>query len=855
MATVSKEQEQAIKRYLRNPDNYIEYQGVKIVDNTEFSKFVAKLFNLPDNVSDKPGMNKVGYLKKQNAELFDGYEIRKGNIFKRDKPLIQALKNDPVFRDEVNKKLKALKKKDFFDLTKDQQNTIVGTTEKVKRDLKVLPKNFLTRNDLAERLKLSIPTLEAYQGGKLGETGDKFREVFKPIVLKNRGTFFDSTNLDNKLKKFNEFRDRPILHNVSKERASLYASNPEIQKLLNNRDKSLFQSEDGLKIALKAIGKGSTPHEAASAMTILARAYNGEKFKGLEIKPNKPKAKFIFKNFSELGMDNPWTMSLYDEGLRQVDRDLKNKVGTFAKFKKDYTYEMNKLLKDLGIKKKFNINEITSVKASYNNKVAPYAAFVDITQADVNQKTLANYQGDLSRAMNYLDRNKDNQAKVLAKIERFNEVTRGKRAKELVSKFGEDAKDVRLAEIIAGTDVESVYGKGDLDRWKSQGLDLQKLADEKGYFLDVKGARPFFDITKDDLKKSVQGLIKDTEDLPKNKQVLVCNFLSNGGLPGDCKRAISQDPEKAAQIISKIPADTKETAAVKDSAQKLVRLYRGEEPARKTELYKDTKGMPGMYDESLKGRFFFDNPADARYYAQRQGTLTGNVKSVDVPEKMVNIGKKMADRRRGPNYSSEVILPKKFVGQEKINIPQTAFARAEAVVDKMKWDNVVGAFTTKDGDIATQADIKTYAAENPMEIKVGEEPIKAATNKSVLANVGKAMARIGAPLPTALLDSYFIGQQVKEGKGTAEIASNPLNWLGLATMEPLTKVSGVATGSGVLNKALRLGLNPATIRGISRFAGLPGLAISTAMTAYDQYQKYKDGEGFIFNLLNQKGTE
>ena len=75
------------------------------------------------------------------------------------------------------------------------------------------------------------------------------------------------------------------------------------------------------------------------------------------------------------------------------------------------------------------------------------------------------------------------------------------------------------------------------------------------------------------------------------------------------------------------------------------RLFRGEEPARKTELYKSFKGEPGMYDESLKGRFFFDNPADARYYAQRQGTLTGNVKSVDVPEKYVNIGRKMADRR------------------------------------------------------------------------------------------------------------------------------------------------------------------------------------------------------------------
>ena len=173
----------------------------------------------------------------------------------------------------------------------------------------------------------------------------------------------------------------------------------------------------------------------------------------------------------------------------------------------------------------------------------------------------------------------------------------------------------------------------------------------------------------------------------------------------------------------------------------------------------------------------------------------------------------------------------------------------------LRWNNDVGAFVTGNEDnIASQADLKKYAVDNPMEVKVGEEPVKAATNKSVLANVGKAMARVGAPLPVAAIDSYFIGQQVKEGKGTAEIASNPLNWLGLATMEPLAKASGIAE-PGKLNAILRLGLNPATIRGITRFAGLPGLAISTAMTAYDQYQKYKDGEGFIFNLLNQKGIE
>ena len=239
MAVLSKEQEQAIKRYLKNPDNYIEYDGVRIVDNTEFSKFVAKLFNLPDKVSDKPGMNKVGYLKKQNAELFDGYELRKGNIFKRDKPLIQALKNDPVFRDEVNKKLKDLKKKDFFDLTKDQQNTIVGTTEKVKKDLKILPKNYITKPELAERLKKSEAALDAYYAGKHGDIGELFRETFKPVVLKNRGTFYDSTNIDQKVKKISEFTERPLLHQITKDRANLFASNDEIQDLLNTKNNKL----------------------------------------------------------------------------------------------------------------------------------------------------------------------------------------------------------------------------------------------------------------------------------------------------------------------------------------------------------------------------------------------------------------------------------------------------------------------------------------------------------------------------------------------------------------------------------------------------------------------------------------
>jgi hypothetical protein len=292
-------------------------------------------------------------------------------------------------------------------------------------------------------------------------------------------------------------------------------------------------------------------------------------------------------------------------------------------------------------------------------------------------------------------------------------------------------------------------------------------------------------------------LISSANKLPKIEQLKLCSLLSNGGLPGDCKQAIKQDPEKAAKILSEAPVTSAAmNRCKKGNAQKLIRLFRGEEPAKKTELYKATKGSPSMYEESLKGRFFFDNPADARYYAQRQGSLTGNVKSVDVPENMVNIGRKMANRRRGPNYGSEVILPKKFVGKETVNIPQTAMARAGAIVDKIKsgvkYNKDAGTFvntTTNAPD--TNFNAKTYAQDNPIEVKAGTEDALKPIKGNLLKTVGKSLAYVGAPLPTALIDSYFVGKQISEDRPAAEIAKDPLNWLGLATMSTLSEISGV----------------------------------------------------------------
>ena len=166
----------------------------------------------------------------------------------------------------------------------------------------------------------------------------------------------------------------------------------------------------------------------------------------------------------------------------------------------------------------------------------------------------------------------------------------------------------------------------------------------------------------------------------------------------------------------------------------------------------------------------------------------------------------------------------------------------------IKYDDTLGAFVNPaTDDVVSQADLKTWTKNNPIDVKAGTS-----VKPGLLRKTGRALAHVGLPLPTAAMDTYFIGRQIEEGRDATEIAKDPFNWLGLATMEPLTKAAGVADKSGKLASVMRLGMSPGMIRGATRFLGLPGLAISTALTGYDQYKKYQNKEGFIYDLFNKE---
>ena len=121
-----------------------------------------------------------------------------------------------------------------------------------------------------------------------------------------------------------------------------------------------------------------------------------------------------------------------------------------------------------------------------------------------------------------------------------------------------------------------------------------------------------------------------------------------------------------------------------------------------------------------------------------------------------------------------------------------------------------------------------------------------------LGPVGKALSGFATPLGIAATTPLSVASQVYAGDSVEDIATNPLNYLGPAFAGTLTKEATRGMNpTGMLSKTLRLGMNPATIRTASRFLGLPGLALSLGYEGYDQYKKYTEGRGFVYNLLNK----
>ncbi len=110
--------------------------------------------------------------------------------------------------------------------------------------------------------------------------------------------------------------------------------------------------------------------------------------------------------------------------------------------------------------------------------------------------------------------------------------------------------------------------------------------------------------------------------------------------------------------------------------------------------------------------------------------------------------------------------------------------------------------------------------------------------------LGKGLAATGTPLGIAALEPLYIASQIAEGDSLGEIATNPLNYLAPAFMGGLSK-EATRFASPLASKIMRLGASPAALKTVSRRFGLPGLALSSGVSAYEMFRNKREGRGLF----------
>ena len=273
-------------------------------------------------------------------------------------------------------------------------------------------------------------------------------------------------------------------------------------------------------------------------------------------------------------------------------------------------------------------------------------------------------------------------------------------------------------------------------------------------------------------------LLDSVKDLSKSEQIRICKFASAGGVIGDCRQIIKKDPIKATEIFSKIPGEaTGALGKLKNTATSFLgMLGRGGVKAAPLAAL----AAAGAAAEPLVKQFRNDDPNtyltdENQMKGMLLATLEGETPKVD-----------------------EEILKWQYPGQ---------FAGAAAAIP---------------GSSAMMKARKAKGFGLP---------------RAALGPVGKFLAGSFSPLGVAASLPIGIAAQVKGGSDIGDIATDPLNWMGPAFASSGAKMAtrGMAP-TGILAKALRMGMSPKTLRLISSRLGMPGLAVSAGMWGYDKWK-------------------
>ena len=608
----------------------------------------------------------------------------------------------------------------------------------------------------------TIPSYLISTGKRQSSVGDYIRENFK---YKRRGgaELRWKEPSDTAIRQWNRFLNSRILKQSTVDNVETLFKNEGIRETIFTK-KQLPSLED----VQKALNTKS-PATAAYSMSILARKLKGEQFRTpIDIPLNVVVGKRILNQIGDLGPRDAYRTAFYNAALSNVDGYYRNKGATSLKqFKTDFNNELKSLL---SLKKKqkvpFSVNEVIGISTGEMRGLQPYSAFVDVTERNINEKALAQYQGKLSKKIGEIQdifadptlseaekvTRAQAKADILKNTEGFKNLTEAQKA------------SLGLAEIKIGTKIDpKIYSPEQLARYKEMGLDIQGMADREGFYIDTKGRRPFFEVSKARLKQVAY-------DLTKEEQRYVCGLLNKGGLavPG-CAKAIDENPVKFSQIVSEAPETSTAMQKLKAAATGFLKS-----PGVKRFTL---AGAAGAGVQAVVKEFSNDDPT----------TYLSN------EDQQKNMLVDMVTQPIAPDFERPDILD--------YQLPAVGASIAGAT-----------------------------AISAPSTIKASRSRGLGVERKGIAKTAGRVLGRglgvAASPGVLAPLAAMDIASQVAEGDSVSDLATDPLNYLYPAFADQTPKLTRGLPSA--LRGIASLGMSPAALRVLSR-AGILGFGASLGL--------------------------
>jgi hypothetical protein len=687
-------------------------------------------------------------------------------------------KNNKKFRDFYNENYKT-PWNEIENRTNIKANSYNSFLKKQK--LEKAAKGFtLTGEELAKKLGLPLQTLRTYESRPDTDTSTRF---IRDNIEKKRTVGVNPTT--GRRETVVRYKDPGV--NVLKNWNALISS-PKISSAMVDNikeyDKFFRKKLKSNKGKLPDIGEViqktsmSTPTTIANTEALYSRLLRGETFRtDIDIARDAVLGKKIINELAINSTNNARRSAFYNLALDNVNKLYPQASGTLGDFKDAFRTELKKTL---GLKKgqtvPFSVNEVISLSAGESRGIQPFSVFVDAVETSVNENELRNYQGQFSKKVKIIDKllsgNKPNVVEA-EKVAGLLDANRTSLINQLTERGFTTAQinQLNLPDIKIGEKIDpKIYSPATLKRYKEAGLDIPQFAKDRGFYVDVKKAKPFWE---SNIKNTIVAAAQ-------NNTGNVCNIFSG-------KIAFSKDGGRIGFSggCGKEMAEAMET----DRVGTLNKINQ-------------TEGIIPKFKNAALG--FLKNPGIRRFGIA--GAVGAGVQAI-VKE----------FRNDDPtSYLSNEDQQKNMLVAMATDPIAPDFERP-AILDYQL--PALGASVA--GSTALVA---------PSTIKASRSRGLGVERKGVARTAGRVLGRglgvAAAPGFLAPLAAMDIASQVAEGDSVSDLATDPLNYL-YPTFADATPKLTRGLPSAVRGIA-SLGMSPAALRVLSR-AGLLGLGASLGL--------------------------